>query len=85
LETAFRHPDIIILGAQDLGLEPETVGIAGSPTKILNVYSATAEKKNIVMKGTPKKIVDELFEKFGDRISGAIEKDLKTHYHKEKS
>ena len=79
LETAFDHPDIKILGAQALGLEPATVGIAGSPTKILNVYSATAEKKNIIMKGTPKKIVDELFEKFGDRISGAIGKDLKTH------
>ena len=85
LEAAFRQPDIIILDAQNLGLDPETVGIAGSPTKILNVYSATAEKKNIIMKGTPKKIVDELFEKFGDRISGAIGKDLKTHYHKEKS
>jgi len=85
LETAFRHPDIKILGAQHLDLEPKSVGIAGSPTKILNVYSATAEKKNIIMKGTPKKIVDELFEKFGDRISGAIGKDLKTHYHEEKS
>jgi hypothetical protein len=37
------------------------------------------------MTGTPKKIVGELFEKFGDRISGAIEKDLKTHYHDKKS
>jgi electron transfer flavoprotein beta subunit len=74
-----------MLGARDLDLEPKTVGIAGSPTKILNVYSATAEKKNIIMKGTPKIIVDEIFEKFGDRISGAIGKDLKTHHHKEKS
>jgi electron transfer flavoprotein beta subunit len=85
LEAAFRHPDIKILGAQDLDLEPKTVGIAGSPTKILNVYSATAEKRNTIMKGTPKKIVDELFEKFGDRISGAIGKDLITHYHDKKS
>ncbi len=79
LETAFDQPDIKILGAHDLGLEPKTVGIPGSPTKILNVYSATAEKRNVIIKGTPKKIVDELFEKFGDRIGGAIGKDLKTH------
>ena len=84
LETAYDRPDIKILGARDLGLEPKTVGILGSPTKILNVFSPTAEKKNVIMKGTPKKIVDEIFEKYGDRISGAIAKDLKTHYHGKK-
>jgi hypothetical protein len=31
------------------------------------------------MKGAAKKIVDEIFENFGDRIGGAIGKDLKTH------
>jgi electron transfer flavoprotein beta subunit len=43
------------------------------------VHSPTAEKKNLMMKGAAKKIVDELFAEFGDRISGAIGKDLKTH------
>jgi electron transfer flavoprotein beta subunit len=84
LEAAFAQPDIKILNARDLDLDPKTIGIQGSPTKILNVYSPTAEKKNLIMKGTAKKIVDEIFEKFGDRISGAIGKDLKTHYHDEK-
>jgi len=37
------------------------------------------------LKGTAKKIVDEIFDKYGDRISGAIGKDLKTHYHEKKS
>jgi electron transfer flavoprotein beta subunit len=85
LEDAFNRPDIKILGATDLGLDPKSIGVLGSPTKILNVYSPTAEKKNIIMKGTAKKIVDEIFEKFGDRISGAIQKDLRTHHHNKKS
>ena len=85
LETAFDQPDIKILGAGDLGLDPEKIGVKGSPTKIINVYSPTAEKKNMLLKGTAKNIVDEIFEKFGDRISGAIGKDLKTHYHDKKS
>ena len=85
LESAFDKPDINILGAHDLGLDPEKIGVKGSPTKILNVYSPTAEKNNIILKGTAKKIVDEIFEKYGDRISGAIGKDLKTHYHDSKS
>lgn len=79
LEVAFDRPQIRILNAKDLNLDPTTIGIQGSPTKILNVYSPTAEKKNLMMKGAAKKIVDEIFEKFGDRISGAIGKDLKTH------
>lgn len=85
LETAFDQTDIKIWGAVDLGLDPKAIGVKGSPTKILNVYSSTATKKNVIMRGTPKKIVDEIFEKFGDRISGAIRKDLKTHYHHKKS
>ena len=79
LETAFDRPDIQTLSAADLDLDPQTIGVLGSPTKILNVYSPTAEKKNLIMKGAAKKIVDEIFEKFGDRIGGAIGKDLKTH------
>jgi electron transfer flavoprotein beta subunit len=59
--------------------------VQGSPTKILDVYSPTAKKKNLVLKGTAKKIVDEVFEKFGERISGAIGKDIKTRYHDQKS
>ena len=85
LETAFGRPDINVVGANDLDLNPKKIGVQGSPTKILNVYSRTAEKKNVIMKGTAKKIVDEIFEKFSERISGAIGKDLKTHYHDKKS
>lgn len=83
LQQAFTRPDIKILGARDLGLSPEAIGIKGSPTKILNVYSPTAEKKNIVLTGTAKNIVDQLFDTFGDKISGAIGKDLKTHHHED--
>jgi electron transfer flavoprotein beta subunit len=85
LETAFDQPKIKVLDSRSLGLEPDRIGQKGSPTKILNVYSPTAEKKNIQLKGTPKRIVDELFLKYGDKISGAIGKDLKTHHHDEKS
>lgn len=84
LETAYEQQEVKILGARDLKLEPKTVGILGSPTKILNVFSPIAEKKNVMMKGTPKKIVDAIFEKYGDRISGAIGKDLKSHHHDKK-
>ena len=82
LQNAYDRPDIKTLRAKDLELDPDTIGLKGSRTKISNVYSPTAEKNNIVIKGTPKKIIDEIFDKFGDKISGAIAKDLKPHTHK---
>jgi electron transfer flavoprotein beta subunit len=65
----------------DLGLESGAVGMKASPTRILDVYSPTARKKNIVLKGTPKKSSETLFDQFGDKLSGAMAKDLKTHDH----
>ncbi len=40
--------------------------------------SATAAKKNLVLTGVPKRIVEQLFERFDDKLGGAIGKDLKT-------
>jgi len=77
LQDAFDEPNILTVSADDLGLDEEIIGLAGSPTKILEVYSPTAQKNNIVMKGAPKRIVEELLERFDDRIGSVIRKDLK--------
>ena len=77
LDEAFEHPRIKILTAKDLGLDLKVIGRKGSPTRIINVYSPTAEKKNDVLKGTAKKVVDDIFARYGDKISGVIGKDLK--------
>ena len=74
---AYERPQIEILSARDLGLDAQAVGQKGSPTKIINVYSPTAEKKNVVLKGAAKKVADEIFNKYGEKISGAMGKDLK--------
>jgi electron transfer flavoprotein beta subunit len=77
LQAAFDSADIVTLDAASLGLDPERIGVKGSATKIVNVTSPTAGKKNIVLTGTPKRIVEQLFERFDDKIGGAIGKDLK--------
>jgi len=77
LQDAFEGSDITRIGADDLGLDMGKLGTTASPTKILNVYSPTAKKKNIVLKGSAKKVVEELFDRFEDKIGGAIRKDLK--------
>ncbi len=81
LQVAFDAGDILYLNLDHLGLESGAVGMTASPTRILDVYSPTARKKNIVFKGTAKKSAENLFDQFGDKLSGAMAKDLKTHDH----
>ncbi len=81
LQRAFDDGDIVYWNLENLGVESATVGIQASPTRILDVYSPIARKKNIVLKGTPKKSVEALFDQFGDTLSGVMAKDLKTHDH----
>ncbi|MDP2840388.1 MAG: hypothetical protein Q8O11_10045, partial [Syntrophales bacterium] len=78
LQAAFAEAQIVFLDAAAVGLDPDCIGAKGSTTKIRNVYSPTAGKKNIVLTGAPKRIVEQLFERFDDKIGGAIGKDLKT-------
>ncbi|MEW6333956.1 MAG: electron transfer flavoprotein subunit beta/FixA family protein, partial [Thermodesulfobacteriota bacterium] len=77
LQAAFDAADIVLFDAASLGLDPAQLGVKGSATTILGVNSPAAGKKNIVLTGTPKRIVEQLFESFDDKIGGAIGKDLK--------
>jgi len=79
LQNAFQMSDnITLIKIENIGLPSDFIGAKQSPTKIVHVYSPTTEKKNVVLQGTPRKVVDELFEQFGDKISSAIEKDIKS-------
>ncbi|MBN1383140.1 MAG: electron transfer flavoprotein subunit beta/FixA family protein [Deltaproteobacteria bacterium] len=77
IEDAF--PDaapIRTLSAVDLGLERGSIGVQASPTRIVNVYTSRTEKQNVILRGAPKQIVEELLDRFGDRIGGAMGKDI---------
>ena len=78
LQAAFSAARIETFDAEALGLDAGKIGATGSATRILNVYSSTAKKDNIVLTGTPKGIVEKLFERFDDKIGGAISQDLKS-------
>jgi electron transfer flavoprotein beta subunit len=77
LQAAFAKADVVSLDATAIGLDPERIGVKGSATRILNVFSPTEGKENIVLTGAPKRIAEQLFERFDDRIGGAIGRDLK--------
>mgnify|MGYP005619604833 CR=1 FL=1 len=77
LQDAFDEPNILAVGARDLGIDEDSLGLSGSPTRILDVFSPRSEKKSTVLTGAPKRIVEHLFDRYGDVIGSAIRKDLK--------
>lgn len=81
LQTAFETPDIQVLDAGTLGLPDDFNALKDSPTRIIDVFSPTTQKQNRVLKGSVKRVVDQLFDEYGEIISGAMGKDLKTHEH----
>jgi electron transfer flavoprotein beta subunit len=78
LQEAFSETEILTLDAKALGLDPGQLGAAGSATKILDVYAPGAGKRNVLLTGPPKKVIEELFTHYEDKIGGAIGKDLKS-------
>ena len=81
VQSVFEAREVEILSAADLGLAEAFNALTQSPTRILDVYSPTAQKETRLLKGAVKKSVDTLFEEYGKIISGAMGKDLKTHDH----
>lgn len=81
LQAAFEAGGVMLLNMDCLGLESWAVGMKASPTRILDVYAPSARKKNTLLKGSAKKCAEILFDQFGDKLSGAMAKDLKTHDH----
>jgi electron transfer flavoprotein beta subunit len=54
---------IVTWNAGDLGLEPGTVGLRGSPTQMLNVFNAPSGRKGVVLQGSPDELATKLLEK----------------------
>jgi electron transfer flavoprotein beta subunit len=58
-----RDVAIVTWNAADLGLEPDTVGLAGSPTQMLNVYQQSQGRKGEMLSGRAAEMADTLIEK----------------------
>lgn len=76
VEQAFGNGEVFILSALDLRADPEHVGWAGSAGRVLRVYSPTTDKKGELIEGSPKACVQELLERYGDRLGAMMSKDL---------
>ena len=53
--------------AADLGLSPEEVGLGGSPTQMLNIFTPPAARKGEMLEGSPSQMAAALVAKLGLR------------------
>ena len=53
--------------AADLGLAPDEVGLGGSPTQMLNIFTPPAARKGEMLEGTPSQMAAALVAKLGLR------------------
>jgi electron transfer flavoprotein beta subunit len=62
LAQAFDQGDVELLTVADLGLAPELVGEAGSPTRVLSIRPIAHERRCRFLEGEPAKIADQLMD-----------------------
>jgi electron transfer flavoprotein beta subunit len=55
--------EVTVWKASDLGVKAEEVGLAGSPTQMLNVFSAPAGRKGEILQGPPDEVASQLLDK----------------------
>lgn len=77
IETAFESSRVKVQSSDDLNLGDGFNALKTSPTQIIDVYSPVTEKENHILKGPVKQVIDQLFDGYGNIISGAMGKDLK--------
>ncbi|MBI5882285.1 MAG: electron transfer flavoprotein subunit beta/FixA family protein [Elusimicrobia bacterium] len=54
---------VTMWNSRDLGLKPSQVGLAGSPTRMLNVFAASGARKGEILQGTTNEVTAQLLER----------------------
>ncbi len=62
-----RKQEIPVLTAADLGAEEERLGLSGSPTQVLEVFSPTYEGQREVLTGSAQEVVEALVNRLKER------------------
>jgi len=62
-----KNAQIVVWGMKDLEVEPGRVGLEGSPTQVIKIFTPQMRKKGEILQGTPEEIVDTLINKLRDQ------------------
>lgn len=52
--------EIRVLGRKDIDVEADKIGLIGSPTKVTDCFSPELKRMNIILKGRPEEVSEEL-------------------------
>ncbi len=67
-KMAARKADIVKWGAADIGADPAKLGLNGSPTKVVRIFTPTPREGGEMITGEPDDIARQLVEKLKDII-----------------
>ena len=57
-----KKAEIITRTASDIGVEEEMIGLDGSPTQVVKIFSPPAREGGVILEGEPKEMVEQLTE-----------------------
>ncbi len=63
-----KKMEIPVWGVEDLGLEEDKIGLNGSPTRVVKIFTPPPREKGMILKGEPQEVVDKLVEKLKDVV-----------------
>jgi electron transfer flavoprotein beta subunit len=58
-----KEKKVNVWGCEDIGADRDRVGVTGSPTCILNIFTPEFRRAKIILKGKPQEVSKELIEK----------------------
>lgn len=76
VERAFTAGELYVLAPQDLKADPNMTGWAGAAGRIRKLYPPPAPERSEVITGSPRQLVKQLLERYGEKIGGLMGRDL---------
>jgi electron transfer flavoprotein beta subunit len=70
-KMAAKRAEIITWGAEDIGADPAKLGLDGSPTKVVKIFSPPPRGGGEMLEGEPQEVVAQLVEKLKDAVVAA--------------
>jgi len=63
-----KSTSVAVWNARDLNCDPNEIGLEGSPTKVIKIFSPPAREKGQILEGDTNQVVSKLAEELKDKI-----------------
>ena len=70
-KMAAKKAEIPVWGAADIEADPDKLGLNGSPTKVIKIFTPPPREGGEMLEGEPDEVAPKLVEKLKDVVLGA--------------